>query len=225
MASPPITQNTVGSNPVTNMRAPTTLPHVASWLGRSPMTTVPYPQVSGLMWQGKGQGNFSLIEAVPPKDVRFSRGPRMSPSKGTLDVWVVAPTSGSIRYFLLLGSDDTTFLGADLGSFRLGVSATNRLTGSIRDETDTVVAAFTDATLFALVAGTTYHIQLSWDANQGVVEAAINGASINGGDYTTAPGAPWDPARPTRANLYKGTTAPAWNANIPLVQISSQFLL
>lgn len=225
MASPPITQNTVGINPVTNMGTPTTSPNLASWLGRSPMTTAAYPQVPGLMWQGKGQGNFSLIETVPPRDVRFSRGPRMSPSKGTLDVWVQAPVAGSIRYFLLLGSDTTTFSGADLGSFRLGVSTANRLFGYIQSAAASAEVSFTDATVGALVAGRNYHIQLSWDATLGTAAAAINGVEVPGGDFSVAPSAAWEPARPTRAYLFKGSTAPTWNANIPLVQISSQYLL
>lgn len=189
------------------------------------MTTIPYPQVAGLMWQGKGQGNFSLIERVPPKDVRFSRGPRMVPQIGTLDVWVQAVAAGDARWFVLLGADSTTFIGADLGSFRMGVDSSNNFTGLIQDSGGTTVAAFTDSTVGALVEGTTYHVQLSWDATLGRAAAAINGEAVPPSDFSTNPSAPWDPARPTRCNLYKGDPDPYWNANIPLVQISSQYLL
>jgi hypothetical protein len=222
MASPSIVQNTVGRNPVTNQGSPTTsiTNAAATWRGRSPMTTVPYPQVPGLMWQGKGQGRFSLIETVPPKDVRFARGPRLVPQRGTLDAWVRGPTNDGVRYFLQLGPERTT----DSTSFiSIGVAAGSKTPFfGIMDKDLSIVGVIVAASLPELVAGKLHHIEFSWDAAAGTIAARVDGTDVPPGDFTTDPGGtPWDPGVPVEAWLSKET----WERDIELVQVSSNYIL
>lgn len=223
MSSNPLVQNTLGVNPVTNMTSPTAPNPSApggSWLGRPPMVTFHAPQVPGLLWQGKGRGRFSLVERVPPKDVRFARGPRIVPQRGTFDVWATAPASGSAASLLLAGEVPLSSPVLDLG-----VTAASRLTGALVDAEGTTVAEFTDASLAALVEGRRYHIQFSWDAETGTVAAALDGVTIDSGDFSTAPSSVWAPGFIDTVQLNKGTGTGGWDAAIDIVQISSQVLI
>ena len=217
MANPPITGNTAGRNPVTNMTAPTPMSAPgATWLGRSPMATAAYPIVPGLMWQGKAQGRFSLIEA-PGGDVRFARGPRMVPQIGTLDCWVTAPAVGNIQTFLSLGPVGHDPTSTDF--MRLGVDAANDVLALIKDKDGATVDTILATIPPPLVEGRVYHLQMAWDAKQGNFAVAINGTLVAG-----APAGPWAPAVPLEIILNKGP-APAWPGTIHLVQISSDYLL
>lgn len=170
------------------------------------------------MWQGAHQGRFSLIETVPPKDVRFARGPRMVPQRGTLDVWLVGPASGAQNAIALgeVGGDP------DDAYFRMGTAGANDFFCEIKDKNSTVVFAATAATPPPLAEDRLYHLQLSWDATTGSAACAINGTLVGSGDFGTDPaGTPWDPATPLEANLVKGE----WGKEIHLLQISSDYLL
>jgi len=122
-----------------------------------------------------------------------------------------------------MGGQDTTFIGADLGSFRIGVDDSNDFHGLIQDADGTTVAEWTDSTFLTLAR--IYHIQVSWDAILGTVAAAVNGTLIDPGDYSTTPSGSWVPASPLNAKLNYGSHAGAWSGQIHLVQISSQYLL
>lgn len=107
----------------------------------------------------------------------------------------------------------------------LGVTAANRLTGTLVDVDGTTVAEFTDASLAALVEGQRYRIQFAWDAEAGIVAATLGGSAIDSGDFSTAPLAAWTPGVIDTLALNRGTGTGGWNAAIDLVQISSQFLI
>lgn len=218
----PIISNTPGMIPVTSMVPPTISGQVATHRGGATSQTRYFPEIVDKSWQASGRGRFSLIEAVPPGDIRFTRGPRLNPSRGTVDCWVTAPASGSVQTLLQLGPAGTA-LGTDF--IRLGVDASNDVTAAIRDSTGTVVAAAVAATPAALVEGQAYNLKLSWNAAAGTVALAINDVLVPSGDLTTDPaGTPWVHGVPVEALLDRGA-APAWNALIELVQISTSYLL
>jgi len=68
-----------------------------STLGLSMSPQPAYPLIAGAVFYARGRGRNDLTEHVPPKDVRFVRGPKISGRQGTLDIWFTAPDNGTAR--------------------------------------------------------------------------------------------------------------------------------
>lgn len=200
--------------------APTTL-------GRGMAPSFPAPVIPNVSFHMAGQGRTSLIETVPPTDVRFNRGPKIAGQQGTLDAWVVMSAAGTARDICTVA--DTNDVSALTGEITFSISATtNRPFITIRDELGTIVAQTTPAA-GAYADGERVHLRMAWDSAAPIpgaaggrhVTFAINGEEVPVGDWSTDPTSAWGPFVPVEMWLRVGSTNSDFNGTVLALQGSN----
>jgi hypothetical protein len=193
------------------------------WTGSSMtphMVTEILPQ---LAYSGRGTGVFDLDQPdVPPKDVRFTRGPRASGQQGTIELLFVTGAVGvarSLCYLVDNPVNPTNYLG-------VGIDTSNRPFVSWTDELGVVNALVIPSTA-AIGENRIVKVRATWNSVQ-VIDGTrhgtftVNGEAIPTGDWSTDPIAPWGYFPSTHLLLGMGIGgASDFNGEIKLCQVSN----
>lgn len=168
--------------------------------GMAPHTVV--PQLPDRVFEARGRSVHDLDEPnVPPGDVRFNRGPKLTGREGTIDIWFLAPTAGTARTLCYLTDDPAS----PTNVIAVRIDTSNRPLVTIVDQLGTTVGEVTPS-YTAVTAGKLTHVRFTWDAVNPVdgtrhATLKVNEEAIPGGDWSTDPTSGWDHFKPTHMVL------------------------
>jgi len=177
------------------------------------------PLLPGVAYTARGPGQFDLTT-----DVRFPAGPRLSGSKGSVDLLVVTGATGLGRTLCYLTDDPVN----RTNYIFIGLDTSNRPRVIITDHLGTTVALVTRSAPASIAAGVTLAIRLAWDSTALVDELAgryasftVNRDKILDSEWATDPTSTWTSFQPTHLVLGRGLSTSDFNGTISAAQVSN----